>query len=254
MSTYTIPANIKYLRSQHFNVCVAKNYDKIIVPGTVERIEPSAFENCTGLKTLVFKGSSSDKTLVLCGNWSYNCVASNFRIEGRSINSRELIEITKNNENMESVYIDTPSLTLSGFCFCDCPNLRKIVFKNDPVILSENVFAQLPGLTEIALPNVTEVIDETVFCSKSYWNPDLIIRTNSEDISIRDFKQINFNYNADLDVDDFYSLNGKRKETYRDEDYGQTPPDGVDDSLESYGMSVYTEEELIKIDTMYTTP
>lgn len=252
MLTYYVPSNIKHLKAQHFQSNAFKSYDTIIVPGNVERIEAAVFSNCVNLKTLIIEGSPKDNAINLCGNWAVGCVASNFVIKGRSILGNHLMEIANENKNLETFCIDNPNITFKGTCFCNCPNLTTITFKKDPVRIGNDVFMHLPKLTEISLPNISNVIHKNAFYTKSNWKNNLVISTCYGDIYMRDMHVNDMNYNSNLDVDDFYSLNGKRKERYRDEDYDQNPPDDIDCSFESYGMSIYTKEELEKIDAQYS--
>lgn len=75
-TSYTIPSNISVIGEWSFggsSASYACKFNKIVIPGTVSKIEESAFAYCQSMTRLIFEGKAEDVDLEICEFAFYYC-------------------------------------------------------------------------------------------------------------------------------------------------------------------------------------
>lgn len=152
---YEIPNGIKIIGEKAF--AGNKQIQSIVIPETVIAIESAAFELCTALKQVTFKGTDvviGEYCFAFCEMLSDIVLPKRTTSIGRSAFAHNAIERISIPESLK---------VLECSVFNSCKSLKQVVFKGTSIEIGEGCFIGCEALEDISLPKCTKAIGESAF-------------------------------------------------------------------------------------------
>ena len=168
--TYTIPEGTETIKDNAFNL--VNNTKTLIFPNTIKKLEHSALNRYTKLKTLDIKKyngelnfsntSSLEKIIVDSENTAYSV------IDGILFNKEQNLIIKYPPMKEGEIYTIQKGVDISNNCFSYNNYLKSIIIESNITKIPDYAFQYCDELTSIVLPNGLEIIGTYAFynCDK----------------------------------------------------------------------------------------
>ena len=174
-----LPEGMMKIREKQYEYYT--NLEEVVIPSTIETIEPNAFANCKKMKKIVLPDGLKkidEFAFAYCEQLEEIIIPDSVEVieEGAFDGCINLKKVKLSNglkqigtnafkgcSLLEEIEVPEGVESLEEGCFKECKNLKKIKLPNTLKKIGSNVFQQCERLEEIIIPESVEDIDKFAF-------------------------------------------------------------------------------------------
>ena len=155
-SSYVIPSSVTYIGKSAFNGCTGLK--SVIIPNSVKEISSQAFATCTGLKSVTIPNS------VTKISWEVFLGCTDLTSVTISRSATHIGEGAFSGcTSLKSVTIQSSVTEIGGGAFGGCTGLKSVTIQSGVKKIVNNAFSDCTGLKSITIPSSVTYIGDNAF-------------------------------------------------------------------------------------------
>jgi len=155
---YTIPSNVKYIKTYAFDSCVGLT--SVTIPSSVTSIGSYAFNSCTGLT-----GMTIPSSVTAIGDYAFSSCTGLTSVTIPSGVTSIGVSVFMGCTGLTSVTIPSSVISIGNSAFSSCSGLTSVTIPPNVASIGYGAFSSCTGLTSVTIPSSVTSIGALAFSS-----------------------------------------------------------------------------------------